>query len=84
MPAAFPINSDEEFYPFLKASLPTRWRIEANPPTGYFSESHFNYTLFPPDALSEEISGSFQEVAPGVLIARAQQILNRADSSISR
>lgn len=81
MPAAFPMTKNEEFYPFLKASLPPDWRIEANPQTGYFSEFFYNYTLIPPSANPEVITGNFREIEPGFLVQYARQILDRSGTT---
>jgi hypothetical protein len=75
MSAMFPIERDDEFYVFLKSSLPSRYRIEAEPSTSYYSEWVFHYHLYDGDVLIQTFEGDFRTLAKGTLVREATELL---------
>lgn len=76
MHAMFPIERDDEFYVFLKSSLPTRFRIEAEPSTSYYSEWIFNYKLYDGDILLQTFEGDYRTLKKGTLVHEAIKALS--------
>lgn len=76
MPAMFPIERDDEFYVFLKSSLPSRFRVEAEPSTAYYSEWMFHYKLYDGDMLLQTFEGDFRTLEKGTLVREAMKVLN--------
>lgn len=79
MPASFEIERDDEFYVYLKSSLPSRYRIEATPSTSYYSEWKFHYDLYDGDALLQTFSGDYRTLEKGALVNKAIKVLQRLD-----
>lgn len=75
MPAMFPIRRDDEFYVFLKSSLPPRFRIEAEPSASYYSEWMFHYKLYDGDVLLQTFEGDYRKLEEGALIREAIKVL---------
>jgi hypothetical protein len=75
MPAMFPIERDEEFYVFLKSSLPSRFRIEAEPSTSYYSEWVFEYKLYKGDSFLKTFKGDYRTLEKGKLVSEAIRVL---------
>jgi hypothetical protein len=80
MPAMFPITRDDEFYVFLKSSLPPRFRIEAEPSTAYYSEWMFHYKLYDGDVLLRTFEGDYRTLERGTLIKEALMVLNALET----
>ena len=80
MPAMFPIERNEEFYVFLKSSLPSRYRIEAHPSTSYYSEWLFHYELFDGDVLLKTFEGDYRTLDRGTLVFEAEKLLSELES----
>jgi hypothetical protein len=76
MSAKFSIERDDEFYVYLKSSLPPRFRIEAEPPASYYSEWQFLYKLYDADVLMQTFEGDFRTLEKGTLVREALQVLN--------
>lgn len=76
MPAQFTIERDDEFYVFLKSSLPPDYRIEATPSTSYYSEWLFHYELFRNEKLLKTIEGDYRSLKKGQLVHQARDILH--------
>jgi hypothetical protein len=79
MPAMFPIERDDEFYVFLKSSLPSTFRIEAEPAASYDSEWMFNYKLYNGDVLLKTYKGDYRVLEKGALICEAKKILSNLE-----
>lgn len=79
MPARFPIERDDEFYVFLKSSLPSRFRVEAEPTTSYYSEWLFRYNLYDGDVLLRTFEGDFRTLEKGTLVREAMKVLNNLE-----
>lgn len=79
MPAMFPIERDDEFYVFLKSSLPSRFRIEAEPSTSYYSEWMFHYNLYDGDVLLQAFKGDYRTLEKGTLVREAMKVLNNLE-----
>lgn len=79
MLAAFQIERDDEFYVFLKASLPSRYRIEAEPSASYYSEWMFNYKLYDGDVFLQAFEGDYRSLEKGVLVREAMNVLNNLE-----
>jgi hypothetical protein len=79
MPAMFPIQRDDEFYVFLKSSLPSRFRIEAEPSTSYYSEWMFHYKLYEGDVLLQTFKGDYRTLEKGTLVREAMKVLNNLE-----
>jgi hypothetical protein len=75
MQEMFPIERDDEFYVFLKSSLPRRYRIEAEPSTSYYSEWMFHYKLYDGDVLLREFEGDYRTLENGTLVCEAMKLL---------
>lgn len=69
------MTRDDEFYVLLKSSLPSDYRIEAEPRTSYYSEWLFCYKLYHHDKLLRTFAGDFKEIPAGFLIQEAQALL---------
>jgi len=76
MLATFPIERDDEFYVFLKSSLPPRYRIESTPSTSYYSEWLFHYDLYDGDVLKQTFEGDFRTLEKGKLVCEAELVLS--------
>ena len=76
MQAMFPIERDDEFYVFLKASLPPKYRIEAEPSTSYYSEWMFHYNLYDGDVLLQTFKGDFRTLEKRTLVREAMNVLS--------
>lgn len=76
MPAMFPIEHDDEFYVYLKSGLPSRYRIEAEPSTAYYSEWMFHYNIFDGDQLLRTFEGDYRTLEKGALVREATKLLN--------
>ena len=79
MPATFPIERDDEFYVFLKSSLPSRFRIEATPSTSYYSEWMFHYDLYDGDLLLQTFEGDYRKLEKGALAREAMKVLSNLE-----
>lgn len=79
MSAAFKIDRDDEFYVFLKSSLPPHFRIEAEPSASYYSEWMFNYKLYNGNTLLQTFVGDFRTLEKGSLVNEALRILSNLD-----
>jgi hypothetical protein len=79
MPEMFPIERDDEFYVFLKASLPSRYRIEAEPSTSYYSEWMFHYNLYDGDELIQTFEGDYRTLSKGALVREATELLRNLE-----
>ena len=79
MPAAFPIEHDDEFYVFLKSSLPEGYRIESEPSSAYYSEWLFKYNLFEGERLIETYQGDFRALEKGTLVGKAMRVLDKIE-----
>jgi hypothetical protein len=79
MPATFPIERDDEFYVFLKSSLPAGLRIESTPSTSYYSEWLFHYDLYEGAVLKQTFEGDFRTLEKGRLVREAKAVLSNLD-----
>lgn len=79
MPARFPIERDDEFYVFLKSSLPSRFRVEAEPSTSYYSEWMFHYNLYDGDVLLLTFKGDYRTLEKGALVREAMKVLSNLE-----
>lgn len=75
MDTKFEIQSDFEFYCYLKAHLPVGYRVVAQPHQSYFSEWHYRYQIYHKDRLFREYRGTFKEMEKGSLVKEAKKIL---------
>lgn len=80
MPAMFPIERDDEFYVFLKSSLPPRFRIEAEPSTSYYSEWLFHYNLYDGSRLLQTFEGDYRTLKHGTLVREATKVLSNLET----
>lgn len=80
MPAMFPIERDDEFYVFLKSSLPSRCRIEAEPSTSYYSEWMYHYKLYNADTLVRTFKGDYRTLEKGELVREAYAVLRELEA----
>lgn len=76
MDVKFEINSDSEFYCYLKAHLPGEYTIVSEPQKSYYSEWHFHYQIYRRDKLLKEYIGDFEDIEKGYLEREAKQILD--------
>ena len=76
MSQRFKIESDREFYCYLKAHLPPAYAICSEPSTDYYSEWHFHYVLYRDGKVIGEYQGDFRDLNNGWLIEEALRILN--------
>ena len=79
MPAMFPIERDDEFYVFLKSSLPPKYRIETEPSSAYYSEWMFHYDLYDGDRLMQTFKGDYRTLEKGTLVREAKKVLNNLE-----
>lgn len=80
MPAMFPIKRDDEFYVFLKSSLPLKYRIEAEPSTSYNSEWLFHYNLYDGDVFLQTFKGDYRTLEKGTLVREATKVLSKLET----
>jgi len=71
----FEINSDLEFYCYLKAHLPSKYTIVSEPQKSYYSEWYFDYRIYYGDKLLKEYTGNFKDIEEGYLVREAKNIL---------
>jgi hypothetical protein len=76
MPEKFPIERDEEFYVYLKSSLPSGYRIEAEPSASYYSEWSYHYSLYEGETLLMTFKGDFRTLEKGTLVREARALLD--------
>lgn len=69
------LDSDSDFYAFVKSKLPDNFKIISEPSPAYFSEYLFHYKLMYNDCEYFEIKGDFREIEEGYLIKLASSIL---------
>ena len=79
MPAMFQIERDDEFYVFLKSSLPSQYRVEAEPSASYYSEWMFHYNMYDGDVLLQTFEGDYRHLEKGVLVREALKVLNNLE-----
>lgn len=79
MTAMFQIERDDEFYVFLKSSLPSQYRVEAEPSASYYSEWMFHYKLYDGDVLLQTFEGDYRHLEKGVLVREALKVLNNLE-----
>jgi hypothetical protein len=73
----FSIDSDLDFYCYLKYHLPRKYKIISLPQKAYFSEWHYCYIIYKGDKLLKKIEGNFKNLKNGELIKRAHLILSK-------
>ena len=78
---AFPLNSDLEFYPFLKLNLPDGYDIVAKPRTAYYSEWLFCYEVYRGSELVQSYEGDFRKITSGTLVEAAKILLKKLEVS---
>jgi hypothetical protein len=71
----FELETDLDFYCYLKAHLPGEYIIVSEPSKSYYSEWHFNYMIYYKGALFKEYSGNFNDLERGYLVRAAKKIL---------
>ena len=71
----FDLETDLDFYCYLKAHLPGEYIIVSEPSKSYYSEWHFNYMIYHKGELFKEYSGNFNELERGYLVREAKKIL---------
>jgi hypothetical protein len=71
----FEIESDYEFYCYLKAKLPKEYSIVSEPEKSYYSEWSFHYIIYHAGKLFKECKGNFLEIEKGSLISEANSVL---------
>ena len=69
------IDSDLDFYCYLKANLPTAYTIVSEPSAAYYSEWLFCYKIHKQSELLWSVSGDFRTLRRGSLVRRARHIL---------
>jgi hypothetical protein len=72
---SFPLESDLDFYCFLKLNLPAGWEIVAEPHKNYYSEWQFCYRVYRNHELLKTYEGDFRDVPKGSLIQTAADLL---------
>ena len=75
MDVKFEIESNYEFYCYLKAHLPKEYLIVSNPEKSYYSEWHFNYKIYHKGEIFKEYIGNYKDIKKGYLVREAKQIL---------
>jgi hypothetical protein len=74
------MDSDLDFYCYLKANLPVGYTIVAEPSAEYYSEWRFSYKIRKGTDLLWSISGDFRVLRKGTLVRRAKSILRTTGS----
>lgn len=74
---SFSIESDYEFYCYMKLSLPESFTIVSLPQRAYYSEWDFCYSIYKNNKLYKKIEGSFKKIKKGELIKLAKNILSK-------
>ena len=73
----FDIQRDSEAYCWLKHHLEPRYRVVAEPQSGYFSEHQFCYRVYDRECPVEELHGDFRELCAGDLVMKARAVAKR-------
>jgi len=76
----FEMNSDLDFYCFLKAHLRDDYTIVSEPQKSYYSEWDFCYKIFKKEVLFAEYNGNFKSIEKGFLVRKAMEILKKIES----
>ena len=76
------IESDLEFYCYLKQKLPVNYNIISEPSTAYYSEWMFNYSIYKDSTLYKKYSGDFREISEGKMIQEANLILSEIHKNV--
>ncbi|HTW93000.1 MAG TPA: hypothetical protein VMH22_15020 [bacterium] len=74
------MDSDLDFYCYLKANLPRGYAIVAEPSAEYYSEWRFSYRVLEGTRQLWNIGGDFRTLRKGTLVRRARSILKRTGS----
>lgn len=74
---SFNIEHNYEFYCFLKANLPEKYKILSEPSPNYYSEWYFDYKILFNSEVIEEIKGNFNDLKQGELVRKAEEILDK-------
>lgn len=72
----FPLESDLDFYCFLKLNLPAGYEIVAEPQKSYYSEWQFCYKVYRGPELLKTYEGNFRNLPPGSLVRSATALLS--------
>ncbi len=72
---AFSLESDLDFYCFLKINLPAGYEIIAEPQKDYHSEWQFCYKVYRDHALLKTYEGDFSKIPAGSLVQSAAALL---------
>lgn len=80
MSLKFNINSDLEFYCFLKAHLNDEYTIISEPQKSYYSEWDFCYKILRKGSVIEEYNGNFKSIQEGFLVNEAMKLLKKIES----
>ncbi len=75
--SSFKIESDYDFYCFLKYYLPESYSIISLPQKAYYSEWHYCYSICKNNKLYKKIEGNFKNTKRGELIKLAKNILSK-------
>ena len=75
MDVKFEIESNFEFYCYLKAHLPSEYTIVSEPQKSYYSEWYFDYKIHHKGELFKEYIGDLKDIEKGYLVREAKQIL---------
>jgi hypothetical protein len=70
------LESNLDFYCFVKRNLPAGYRIIAEPRKDYYSEWSYNYQVFKGEELVRAFSGDFRELSPDTLVLSAGDLLS--------
>jgi|OpeIllAssembly_1097287.scaffolds.fasta_scaffold295458_2 hypothetical protein len=76
------LDSDYEFYCFMKKYLPANYSIIAEPSMNYYSEWFFHYKIFRYGKLVKELKGNFLEIKKGTLIKEAHKFIHTINRNI--
>ena len=71
------IETDFEFYCYIKKNLPKNYSIIAEPSPDYYAEWYFHYKLFKNGRLLNEYKGDFRKIKKGSLEQQAGNLMNK-------
>jgi hypothetical protein len=74
------MDSDLDFYCYLKANLPAGYTIVSEPSAAYYSEWQFCYKVFKDTKLLWEVKGDYSKLPKGELVHKAENILSETGS----
>lgn len=76
MKKEFTMESNNDFYCYIKSNLPKGFKIKTEPSKSYYSQWKFRYILFKENEKIKEIKGDYRKIKNDELKKTASEIIN--------